>query len=488
MLKTLTTLTLSVSLLIGCAPSVPIKLNELNIPPLIDSRAAGHDIALTMAASEHEFYIGKKSPTMGFNGSYLGPTIRLYKGESTTLSFTNQLAQPTTVHAHGLHIAGHLDGGPHNKIASGDTWRVTLPIVQQASTNWYHPHLMGKTASQVHAGLAGLYLIDDQHAQSLELPSEYGVNDIPLVVQDRTFVNGIMKTYNPNMQDMMEGLREDTLVANGTVDAQLTLPQGYVRLRLLNGSNSRSYQFYLSNGDSFYKIATEGGLLTQPLAMTQLSMAPGERNEIILDLKKAQSLRLMARFLPAEGGWLATQLASKQTVVHIKVDDDKISAGKLPKTLNSIVNYQLKDVAVTRKFVLEMGLGEGGDEGDQLQAAMDMGHEAMSQLFSINGKSMSMQVINERVKLGDLELWEITAQGMDHPFHVHGTSFQIISHNGQEPAEEHRGWKDVVVVGEGITKVLMRFNHVATKQYPYMYHCHILEHEEGGMMGQFTVQ
>ena len=207
--------------------------NPLLIPTLIDSRTTP-EIELVMQNGAHEFYSGVQSETMGFNGDYLGPTILLYRDTDVTITFSNNIGEPTTVHGHGLHVNGEIDGGPQSVIQPGESWKITIPVRQEAGTSWYHPHMMGKTAHHVHAGLAGFYLIEDENSQALNLPNEYGVNDIPLVIQDRSFTDGIMNEYSVTEQQIKSGLREDTLVVNGTVDAYHNVPEGWVRLRLLN--------------------------------------------------------------------------------------------------------------------------------------------------------------------------------------------------------------------------------------------------------------
>lgn len=456
--------------------------NELAIPPLIDSRQAGHNITLAIQYGEHEFFPDVKSKTKGFGQSYLGPTIRLYKGEVTHIRFLNNISEPTTVHGHGLHVEGKVDGGPQSKILPKGSKVVALPIVQEAGTSWYHPHLMGKTAEHVHAGLAGLYLIEDDNSQNLNLPKNYGVDDIPLIVQDRSFVDGKMQPYATNNEQILDGLRDETLVINGTINPHLNVPKGWVRLRLLNGSNARFYRFYFAGNIPFYKIATEGGFLNAPVEITSLTMAPGERNEIMIDLSNLESLDFMAEFTPADPEDAAGLLGifaqpPAQRVLELHTDGALPASGTLPQRLNDIAYYTQtnQQAAVKRTITLDMDMAD------------DAGPISEHNMLSINGQPMNMGLINERVKKGDLELWTITAEMMPHPFHVHGVSFQILSLNGAPPAEEDRGWKDTVIVTEQPTEILMRFNHTASEDYPYMYHCHILEHEDAGMMGQFTV-
>ena len=429
-----------------------------------------------MQNGAHEFYAGVPSETRGFNGDYLGPTIRLYKGTDATITFTNDIGEPTTVHGHGLHVNGEIDGGPQSVIRPGESWQISIPVSQEAGTSWYHPHQMGKTAHHVHAGLAGLYLIEDENSLALDLPKEYGVNDIPLVVQDRSFTDGKMDAYAVTVDDIVNGLREDTLVVNGAVDAYHNVPQGWVRLRLLNGSNARFCRFHFGDGVPFFKIATEGGFLNQPVEMAFIDMAPGERNEIMIDLSAGENATLMADLLPADpedsSRW--TTNTPQANVVELRVDPTLPASGTLPDTLNDIVYFDRTDATHIRTISLDMEVRGGSEEN------MDM--------FGINGQAMDMGIINERINKGEVEIWRITGQRMPHPFHLHGASFQILTLNGEPPAEADRGWKDTVVVGNELTEIIVRFDYEASEEFPFMYHCHMLEHEEYGMMGQFTVQ
>jgi bilirubin oxidase len=428
-----------------------------------------------MQNGAHEFYSGVQSETMGFNGDYLGPTIQLYRDTDVSITFTNSIGKPTTVHGHGLHVNGEIDGGPQSVIQPGESWQITIPVRQEAGTSWYHPHMMGKTAHHVHAGLAGLYLIEDENSQALDLPKEYGVNDIPLVIQDRSFTDGKMNGYSVTEQQIKNGLREDTLVVNGTVDAYQIVPEGWVRLRLLNGSNARFYRFSFADGATFYKIATEGGFLNQPVAMTFIDMAPGERNEIMIDLSDKSGAALMADLLrvDSEDGNLWDEDTPKALVVELRVDPTLQASGTLPETLNDITYFDREDATQIRTISLDMEVRGGTEEN------MD--------LFGINGQAMDMSQINFYVNKGEVEIWQITGQRMPHPFHIHGVSFQILTINGEPPPEADRGWKDTVVVWGEVTEIAVRFDYEATEEFPFMVHCHMLEHEEYGMMWQFTV-
>jgi len=264
-------------------------------------------------------------------------------------------------------------------------------------------------------------------------------------------------------------------VVNGTVDAYHPVPQGWVRLRLLNGSNARFYRFSFSNNVPFFKIATEGGFLNQPVELEFIDMAPGERNEIMIDLSDGANATLIADLLPADpedaGFWGVD--TPQVNVVALQVDPTMQASGTLPSTLNDIAYFDRADATQIRTFSLDMEV-RGGNRDNM-------------NMFAINGRSMDMSYVNEHVKKGEVEIWRITAQRMPHPFHIHGASFQILTHNGVPPAEADRGWKDTVVVWDEVTEIIVRFDYEATEEFPYMYHCHMLEHEDYGMMGQFTV-
>lgn len=192
---------------------------------------------------------------------------------------TNTLKEDTTVHWHGLLIPAELDGGPHQIIAPGNVWRPTLPIRQPAATLFYHSHVHGRTGVQVYSGLAGLLLVTDEAERALALPSEYGVDDLPVVIQDRQFEDGLM-VVPQGMMTTMQGRRGNTILANGTLNATAHVPNRLVRLRLVNGSNARTYDLSFSDNRAFHWIASEGGLLDRPMSVRSLTLARGERVEV----------------------------------------------------------------------------------------------------------------------------------------------------------------------------------------------------------------
>lgn len=432
----------------------------LPIPPLLENKSTDPNKAefyLTAKMSKKEFIKGKETNTFGYNGDYLGPVIRVRRGQEVSIKVKNELNEETTVHWHGLEVDGENDGGPHSIINPKNTWNPKFTIDQPAATLWYHPHLLHKTGEQVYKGLAGLFYIDDHESDRLNIPSEYGINDIPLVLQDKKLdANGRFE-YKLGMHDVMMGMQGGTLLVNGAINPYLRVSKGKVRFRILNGSNARFYELFLSNKESFYQIGSDGGLLEAPVEMTKLIISPGERAEIIVDFSNYKT-----------GDTI--ELTDQGTELMKFIVNDEINKSyNIPKKLVSIERINSSEVINTREFVLQ-GMGRN---------------------WNINGKQMDMKRIDEYLKLNDTEIWEVSNKatgmmgGMPHPFHAHGVQFQVIDRNGERPPANESGWKDTILVYPD-EKVRL----IATFKYSgiFMYHCHILEHEDAGMMGQFKVE
>nr|WP_306267560.1 multicopper oxidase domain-containing protein [Pararhizobium sp. IMCC3301] len=456
----------------------------LRIPPLLDARKHGNSVALDVRAGQTEFYSGRASNTLGYNGSYLGPTLRLYRGDDVELAVTNQLREDTTVHWHGLLIPAELDGGPHQRIPPNATWRPVLPVRQAGATLFYHSHAHGQTGAQVYSGLAGLLLIADDQEESLGLPTEYGVDDLPLVLQDRQFENGYMVAPG-GMMSRMAGWRGDTIVVNGTPNAVTRVPGQRVRLRLLNGSNARIFNLSFSDRRSFHWIASEGGLLNAPVSLKSISLAPGERAEILVDFSDRKVVALQTApdtNLPMMMGPLSRIRefgddlfgSNGERILQFEPFLGEEPSTPLPERLASRPPLNTSRIERRRRFVLGMG-GMGGGM---------MGGMGSTGGMTINGRAFAMDRVDERIELGSTEIWEVSSDMMSHPFHIHGVQFEVMSRNGGKPLERDAGSRDTVVVREPV-ELLVRFEQPAVEA-PFMYHCHILEHEDDGMMGQFA--
>lgn len=442
-----------------------LKDNKLVIPQILENKSTTPNKAefdLVVGYGEKEFIKGYVANTLGYNGDYLGPVIRVNKGDEVVINVNNQLKESTTVHWHGLKVDAIMDGGPHQVILSKTTWKPNFTIEQPAATLWYHPHLMHKTGKQVYKGLAGMFIIDDEYSQSLNIPKDYGVNDIPIIVQDKSFTSKGQIPYNLNMQNLMNGFMGDTVVINGTINPQLEVKNEVIRLRVLNGSNARTYNFNFSDNNTFYQIASDGGFLESSVEMSNVTLAPAERAEILLDL----STYKVGDILALKDGNL--------NLMTIKISKESFKEVSIPTTLVSIENYDINNVVNKRKFVMS----------------------GMGPMVNINGRQMDLNYINEQVKINNLEEWTIinnsSQMGMmgrnnstPHLFHINGAQFRVIQRNNQMPPLNEQGWKDTVMLNrDEEVKILIKFS----KKGLFMYHCHILEHEDSGMMGQLLVE
>lgn len=431
--------------------------NELKIP-LELPRDNDEGVTYTVKAQKGktEIFNGIETNTLGYNGAFLGPMLRLEKGEKVKIRTINELDEETTFHWHGLEVAGDADGGPHSSVKPGEERIIEFKVTQEASTLWFHPHPVGKTSEQVYNGLAGLLYIDDENSKNHTLPNIYGENDIPVIFQDRTFTSEKQLNYKAAMNE--DGTIGDTLLINGTVNPKLTVNKEKVRLRLLNGSNARNFTFKLNSGDSFVQVATDGGLLNKPVPLKELTLTPSERAEIIIDFAELSTIDDVA-LMDEEDSILLPFEISTNTGVE----------SGIPKQMNNFsLTEEEMSLPVSKKI--------------ELFGMMDM--------VTINGKKFDPNRIDFTQQQGVTEVWEIYNKpdmmgGMIHPFHIHGTQFKIISRDGNEPPENERGWKDSISVKpDEEVKIAVQFKNKGV----YMFHCHILEHEDNGMMGQIEVK
>ena len=457
----------------------------LPIPEVMDL-ASGTVGELTAQLGQSQMLQGVSTETAGYSQAYSGPVIRVKRGETARLKLGNAIAEPVSVHWHGMHIEGAQDGGPHSPVNPNEVVDAALDIDQPAATLWYHSHIMDRTGAHVWYGLAGMLLVDDPGAADSGLPSTYGEDDLPLVVQDRIFGSNGALVYEPRGPSQMMGYRGNEILVNGAIRPEASVPAGMVRLRILNGSNARIYHFGFEDGRSFMQVGTDGGLLPAPAAMNTLTLSPAERAEIIVDFSDGAAVRMLSgpdnnAMMGGMGGMMASPQSDANGVFEVM--SFAVNAGltaKVTNLSNTIAGAPVPDFGAPvrrRSFQLNMMGGGGG-----MMSVMSGGGHGMS----INGESMEMSVINEQVTQGETELWEISADEMMHPFHVHGTSFQVLSNGGRAVDPVKTGLKDVVLV-DGKAEILIRFDRTADAATPYMYHCHILEHEDLGMMGQFTV-
>jgi len=432
--------------------------------------------------------------------TYLGPLIRVQRGQRVRIHFTNQLPEATVMHWHGLHIAPEMDAHPSLLVAPGQSAVYEFEVTNRAGTYWFHPHPDGRTGAQVYQGLAGAFVVTDEEEQALNLPS--GAFDLPLVLQDRVVDAAnqfVYQTGGGGQRGMMgnDGFLGDRILVNGQESFALTVARRAYRLRLLNGSNSRVYKLAWSDGTPLQVIGTDGGLLEQAATRAYVMLAPGERVELWADFSdRAAGDELELRSLAFTGADVGMNGVNQTLpngapfrVMQVRVANTASELANLPARLSTITRHRLEDAvnrAAPRRLAVTMGMAAGGMR------------------WLLNGRVYQEQEVaaNEVVQLNTTEVWELVnnsgmmGMSMVHPLHIHGLQFQVLERQiavqfsaGYETVRYgyvDEGWKDTVMVmpGERV-KVLLRFEDFTGK---YVYHCHNLEHEDAGMMRNYLVR
>ena len=466
-------------------PLVGTAQNPLAIPDTL----TGEDINLNLDYSHVELYAGFQTNTIGYNQAILGPTLILQKGQEITLNVTNNLNDATTLHWHGLHVAAANDGGPHTVIDPGETWSPSFTVLDHAATYWYHPHLHEHTEEQVTMGAAGFIIVRDEDEAALTLPRSYGVDDFPLVIQSRAF--------DANKQLMMGTAADDEIMCNATLNAYLDVPAQVIRMRLLNGSTERVYNIGLEGNIPFYQIATDGGLLDAPVTLTRLRLSPGERAEILINFNgyESQSIHMMSFASELPSGIYGAANPSVMPIGSISGYSNNPLNGSDFNILQFNVGEPLPNAVMTIPAALVNNVVYATSDVDETRTMQfrpqQMGPVGMlNGPFVINNQTFDMNVINEEIDLDNVEIWELTNMtAISHPFHIHDVQFFILDIDGVAPPANMQGRKDVVLVPPmgGTVRFITKFEDFADDEVPYMYHCHMLSHEDAGMMGQFIV-
>jgi blue copper oxidase len=484
---------------------------SLPIPPELRANAEGM-IALDARPGSMRFRGDHDTATYGINGPYLGPAVRVRRGEKVIAQVSNGVPENITMHWHGLIIPGAADGGPHRVIPPGKQWQTELSIDQPAATLWFHPHYYPSTAQEVIKGLAGLWIVDDDEIARLPLPSRWGIDDIPLILQDRRFAPDGQFFDRMNIVAVTNGYIGDTALVNGARYPQARAARGWLRLRILNGSNARSYALAASDGRSLYVIASDGGLLESPVELKQLLVHVGERFEVLVDGRDGSAFDLVT--LPISQEIMRLPPFDRPLPLVTIRPDGADGKGQLPSNLAVLPALPDQLPPVSQELVMDMfkdaqgmmllkGAGlmvmaESGKSDPEVVARvvnLIVNEPALAQsdqlsANGVNGKPFSLDRIDFAAARNQYLRWRI-AEGTDrmlHPVHVHGCQFRIISRDGKPPEPHRAGWKDIASISAGgVTEILLRFPHSANRDSPYMAHCHILEHEDSGMMAQFTV-
>lgn len=442
--------------------TLPLRIPPVLTPSSTDATTDYYD--LDIGETSAEILPGLQTQVISFNGSVPGPTIRARADRTVVMTHTNNLPDTTlggapgnvTIHLHGAHCPAGEDGYPTDYVQPGNTRSYTYPNNQLPAPLWYHDHTMDFTGPHVWYGMAGLYLMTDDYEDALNLPK--GAYEVPLVIQDRNFDADGQLIYTKNMN----GETGDTLLVNGTIQPYFNVAKRKYRFRVYNGSNARFYRLALSNGQSFQVIGMEGGLLSAPVTVTSITLAPAERADLVINfgsLPVGTTVELR--------NTLVASTSSVYKIMQFKVNRTATDTSVVPATLRPVTKFTRSQAVRTRNFTLS----RSGMMGNWL----------------INGRVFDENRIDATPRLNDIEIWKFTNQSnMDHPIHLHDVMFQILTINGAAPAATHAGWKDTVVVPRmmGTAEIIMKFTDY-TGKYPF--HCHILEHEDMMMMSQFEV-
>jgi len=402
---------------------------------------------------------GPRVPVFAYNGSIPGPTLDVHEGDSVIVHFRNELPEVTTVHWHGLHVPADMDGSPLNPVPPGGSYTYTFRIsANSAGTYWYHPHPDRRTTYQVAMGLYGGLIIRSAH----DPLAERGIPERLLILSDNRF-NADGSIAFPDSQsiqaeiDLENGREGNVLFVNGQVAPTISIRPGEVqRWRIVNASAARVYRMALP-GQSMIHVGSDGGLFEHPVEVKELVLADAGRVEVLVRGEPAGRTvaledlpydRYMPQTRPAD--WDSTR-----TVLWLNESTGpRASQVAIPSELRPVPPIDTTHVAEHRVIVMSQGL--------------------------IDQKRMDLNRVDIRARLGTTEIWEVqNVVGMDHPFHIHGLQFQVLERGGKP--EPYRSWKDLVnVTKHSSVRIVVHF-----ADYPgkWMYHCHILDHEDEGMMG-----
>lgn len=479
----------------GSMPAADVEIDLAAIPATVPIFAGQPTQVWTF---QGQVLKGDPSTLQPVPDAYLGPILRVNRGQRLRVNFSSQIPQKTIIHWHGLHVPAQMDGHPQYAINPGERYQYDFEVLNRAGTYWYHPHPHGLTGPQVYAGMAGFFLVSDEEERAAGLPNaEF---DIPLVIQDRLFNNNNQLVYQSNgMMDQMNGFLGNQILVNGQPNFTLPVAARPYRLRLLNGSNSRIYKLGWDDGTPFTVIGTDGGLLAQPVQRPYLTLAPAERVELWVDFsERAVGSQVVLQNQPftAPAGMMGRgmmggaaaglPMGERYPIMTVRIERQSDERPPLPAHLSTIERISPNDATQTRQVVLSMQVG-----------------------WTLNGRTFEMTSVapDERVRLGSTEIWEFVNEGggmggmmggmgmLPHPMHMHGEQFQIlerqVDRSGRAAWESlsagfvDEGWKDTVLVmpGERV-KIIRRF---ADFTGLFLYHCHNLEHEDMGMMRNFEI-
>ncbi len=451
----------------NASPQIPRFRYPFRRPPVLrpvrtDETTDYYEI--TQRVGRADILAGKHATIWGFDGIAPGPTIRARRGRRVVLRHTNRLPVPTVVHLHGGATPPDSDGFPTDAIAPGEARTYVYPNEQPAATLWYHDHSMHRTGRNIYMGLAGLYLLHDEEEDALHLPG--GDYDVPLLIQERSLHADGRLRYD---SDRQLGALGDVVLVNGVPWPRMPVCARKYRFRIVNGANATVLRLALSSGRPLVQIATDTGLLPEPIEHESIAVAMSERVEVVIDFAQYPvGSRVLLRNLMADG--------PRDDIMCFDVVCAERDPALLPRRLSTVDRIPVAAAATTREFVFAAGGGESFRPESH---------------WTINGLDFDANRAIAAPRLGNVEVWRFVNRrrfgiiGMVHPVHVHLVRFQIVDRNGRAPGAHEMGWKDTVAVPPGEdARIIARFEGYRGR---YLIHCHNLEHEDHDMMARYDV-
>jgi len=440
----------------GDAANPPVLVNISKLPKTVE-------VNLTAAVTTLSLQPGVTSEVFAYNGHVPGPTLDVREGDHVIIHFKNNLPEPTTVHWHGIHLPVESDGSPFQPIAPGETHDYAFTVRPgTAGTYWYHPHPDRRTGFAIGKGLFGGIVV---HAADDPLAS---IPEKLLILSDNRFLHdGTIDFPEPASHhggiDEENGREGPVLFVNGHVMPALTIRGGEVqRWRIANASAGRIYRIALT-GHTFLQVGSDGGLFEKPVELKEILLTTGERVEVLVRGSDVPGAKSVLQNLPYDRYAPQTRPADWQTTSDLltleTTNETPVTPIAIPATLRKITPLDTTKVTAVRTVVFGQGI--------------------------INGKTMDMARVDVSTKVGATEIWEIeNIVGMDHPFHLHGFQFQVLDRDGVR--EPYVAWKDMLNMPKHSTaRIIVRYDDYPGK---WMFHCHILDHEDHGMMGVLEVK
>jgi FtsP/CotA-like multicopper oxidase with cupredoxin domain len=421
-------------------------------------------LTLTAAPTRLSLRPDALTDVYAYNGQVPGPLLEFREGDSVIVHFRNELPQPSTIHWHGLHLPFTADGSPFHPVAPGGTHDYTFTIQPgTAGTYWYHPHPHHTTGMQVARGLYGAIIVRDP---SDPLPNS--LTERVLVLSDNRFTESGAIDLPPLSSpagriDAENGREGEVLFVSGEELPTYGIRSGEVqRWRIINTSAARVYRLAIPE-HTFLHVGSDGGLFEYPVELEEIVLGVGERAEVLVRGSGAPGTTVTLQALPYDRYIPQTRprywSRTRDLLTLRYANTPPVTPPVIPARLRHVPPLDTLAATATQTMVLTQHL--------------------------INGRAMDMNRVDVTSRLGATEIWEVeNLVGMDHPFHLHGFQFQVIDRNGKP--EPYRSWKDVVnVPRHESARFIVRYDNFAGK---WMFHCHILDHEDHGMMGVLEVK